>query len=639
MSNTLMSIPLCQLKRSKTNIRKTEPLADIEQLAASIEANGLLENLIVLPMEMPNPAEPDLYEVIAGGRRLAALKLLLKRKKIARDYPVHCLVLERLGAASPVEVSLTENIVRAPIHPADQFDAFLKLQKDGLPAEDIAARFGLSTTVVLQRLKLAAVSPRLMAEYRSGEMTLEQLMAFTISDDQKAQEEAWFENPFGDSSPQAIRRYLTKSLVEGGDRRARFIGAKLYEEAGGIVVRDLFQPEEDGYFTDSQLLDRLVVEKLQAEAEKVRAEGWGWVETTLESDFEHLAHFGRIKVTEVDLSEEDEARLSSLCERYDELVAALEEEGAEETSAELARVTAELEVLQAKKEIWPEEEKTRAGVILSLDSDGQLRAVRGLLKAEERIPEEAGQHPRSPAAKTEQTGSNEKPDEKSNGYSESLLVDLSAHRTMALREVLAGQTERALVALLHALVRRVFFQEEEGCIGIEATIADLGKASQTVGESKAAAALLVRHNRWLERLPERKDLWDWLESLEDQDRLELLAYCTAMAVDAVRRPWNDRERTVDAENIARAVSLDMTEWWQPTYAGFFDHLTKSQILKAVEDGVSREAALRLADRKKSQMGHDAELLLAKSRWIPQSLRMQDGEQNPANEAPAEAAAE
>ena len=176
MSNQLMTIPLCQLKRSKTNVRKTEPLADIEQMALSIEANGLLENLIVRPAETSGGDE-DSYEVVAGGRRLAALKLLAKRKKIARDHAIPCLVLENSDTGNSVEISLAENIVRAPIHPADQFDAFAKLQKEGLPAEEIAARFGLTSTVVLQRLKLAAVSPRLMAEYRSGEMALEQLMA------------------------------------------------------------------------------------------------------------------------------------------------------------------------------------------------------------------------------------------------------------------------------------------------------------------------------------------------------------------------------------------------------------------------------------------------------------------------------
>ncbi len=636
MSKSLMTIPLCQLKRCKSNVRKTDVSADIEQLAASIEANGVLENLIVRRVESSDSSEG--FQVVAGERRRVALGLLAKRKKIARDYPVPCMVLENAGEAELVEVSLAENIVRAPVHPADQFEAFSKLQKEGLPAHDIAARFGISATVVQQRLKLAAVSARVMTEYRTGKMTLEQLMAFTISDDHQAQEEVWFENPYGDFSPQAIRRYLTKSHVEGTDRKARFVGTKAYETAGGIVVRDLFQPEEEGYFTDSQLLDRLVTEKLRAEAERVKAEGWGWVETTLEPDFEHLARFGRIKVNEIELSDEDEAHLTSLCERYDELVAVLEDEESDDTSVELDGVTAELDTLRAKKEVWPEPEKSRAGVMLSLDYDGQLRIARGLLKPEDRVSsEEAGspsEHPES------ENGRAEKAEEKLNGYSEALLTDLSAHRTMALREVLAGRPEQALTALLYALATRIFFQErEEGCVGIAVTIADLGKVSRSVGESKAAAALLSRHNRWLERLPDRKDLRDWLEHLDSTDRLGLLAYCVGMTVDSVRRPWSDGMRKAQTDSLVRAVSLDMVEWWRPTHSGFFDHLTKVQIMRAVEEGVSREAALRLADRKKAQMGHDAEKLLVETRWIPEPLRYPDTQQDFQYEPVTEAAAQ
>ena len=62
-------------------------------------------------------------------------------------------------------------------------------------AEEIAARFGVTPTVVRQRLKLAAVSPKLMALYREKGITLDQLMAFTVSDDHAAQEAAWFESP------------------------------------------------------------------------------------------------------------------------------------------------------------------------------------------------------------------------------------------------------------------------------------------------------------------------------------------------------------------------------------------------------------------------------------------------------------
>jgi len=635
MGNTLMTIPFCQLKRSKINIRKTDPLSDVEQLAASIEANGLLENLIVRREDNPDDGQPDSYEVVAGGRRLAALKLLLKRKRISRDHPVPCLALDREGSINLVEISLAENIVRAPVHPADQFEAFFRLQKDGLPAEDIAARFGLSPAVVLQRLKLAAVSPRLMAEYRSGKLTLEQMMAFTISDDHKAQEEFWFESPFGDLSPQAIRRFLTKSHVESGDRRARFVGAKAYEEAGGVVVRDLFQPEEEGYFTDSQLLDRLVAEKLQAEAETVKAEGWGWVECMLETDFNHLARLGRVKTIVVALSEEDEARLSAISERYDELVATIEEDGDENVAAEFDQVSAELAALQAKKEIWPEEEKSRAGAIIGIDYHGKPQIVLGLVKPEDRRVEE---EPREQGERMENVSA--KKEKSSNGYSEAVLVDLSAHRTAALREVLASQPDQALVALLHALVGRIFFNSSaKCCIEITPAIADLGKFSESVGESKAAAAMLARHNFWAERLPPIDELWDCLARMQISERLELLAYCTAITVDAVHRQWEGTGRSIQADQLARAISLDMTDWWQPTQSGFFDRVRKDQILKAVSEGVSKEAAHRISERKKSQMGHDAQMLLEGKDWLPEPLRISAAQLESMNETAAIAVAE
>jgi len=609
MSNALRMLPLCQLKRCKNNVRKTDRSSVIEQLAASIEANGVLENLIVRRLDSKDTEGPDLYEVVAGERRRTALKLLARRKKIPADHRVPCLVLK--GDAQVTEVSLAENIVRAPLHPADQFEAFLKLQKDGLPVEDIAARFGLSSNVVLQRLKLAAVSPRLMAVYRSGEMSLEQLIAFTISDDHGAQEAVWFERPFSGLSSQDIRRLLTRALVDGADRRARFIGAKAYEAAGGVIVRDLFQSESEGYLADSQLLDQLVAKRLGVEAEALKAEGWGWVEVVPEVDHGQLVRFGRARPREVSLSDEEEAQIAELSKRYDELVAAIEEEGDEEAAEKLGRITEELDALRAKKEVWPDEDKAVSGAILSLEYDGSLKVMRGLVKPEHRPAAE----PISP-----QGASPRAEEKRTNGYSESLLVELSAHRTAALREILAGNPVQAMTALLHVLVLRIFFAEHSGsCIEITPAITDLRKASQTVGESKAALALVARHNAWAERLPEIDHLRLWLNELPSDDRLELLAYCIGLTIDALHRP-GVTSRKESADQLCRALGLDMADWWRPTQAGFFDRITKDQILAAVAEGVSRAAIHPLTGRKKSQIGSRAEELLAPTRWLPEPLR-------------------
>ncbi len=80
-TKNLILVPLSQLlpRRSKRNARTT-PRLSIPELAASISRIGLLQNLIVILA-----ADGEQYEVVAGDRRLTALKLLAKKKRISAD--------------------------------------------------------------------------------------------------------------------------------------------------------------------------------------------------------------------------------------------------------------------------------------------------------------------------------------------------------------------------------------------------------------------------------------------------------------------------------------------------------------------------------------------------------------------------
>jgi len=606
MSNRLVSIPLCSLKRSKLNIRKTDRSADIAQLAASIASQGLLENLVV----RPNGGET--FEVIAGARRLAALKLLVRKKKVPHDHPVSCLILARGETSDIVEVSLAENLVRAPVHPADQFAAFARLRKEGLPTGDIAARFGLAPNIVRQRLKLAAVSPKLMADYRSGQMSLEQLMAFTITDDHVLQEKVWTELADNDPQPRTIRHLLTQSHVDGSDRRALFVGAKVYQKAGGTIVRDLFDEEQEGYFTDIALLDRLVLEKLEAEAEIIRNEGWGWVEVRSDTGYLDLSHYGRIRMIETKLCDGDEERLTGLSERYDELVLQIEDEEDKDLSTELDRVSAELDALQDRREAWPEEEKKRAGAIVSLDYTGCPQIVRGLVK-----PEDQSQFAAIEGGAAEAVSPSKGPD----GYAESLLIDLAAQRTAALQESLARRPDVALVALLHVLVLGVFYDDPvEDCMSIVPRTVALASLSPTIGESKAMVMVTKRHAKWQERLPHCEALWPWIEALDRRSKLDLLACCVSATLDATHRRDNGAERAASVNRIVEALGFDMAEWWKPTREGLFERLTRQQIVEAVLEACSADAARSLDGLKKAEMAAKAEVLVSGTTWLPRALR-------------------
>jgi ParB family transcriptional regulator, chromosome partitioning protein len=315
-SGTEIFIPLNKLKKSPKNARKTpHGEAAIEAYAASIAAKGILQNLVVEPELDGDGAATGFYFVTIGeGRRLAQL-LRVKRKEIKKTEPIRC-VIDTTN--DPHEISLDENVTRENMHPADQFEAFKRLAEErGLGAEDIAARFGVTPHVVRQRLRLGAVSPRLMQIYRGGDLALDQLMAFAITE-HHARQEAVHERLSYNRDASTIRRLLTETHVAATDRRAVFVGVEAYTEAGGTILRDLFTEDRGGYFEDAALLDLLVTAKLGREADALReAEGWKWTEAHL--DFPHAHGMRRTYPHPVELSVEDQAALAAARSEVDQL--------------------------------------------------------------------------------------------------------------------------------------------------------------------------------------------------------------------------------------------------------------------------------------------------------------------------------
>lgn len=142
--------------------------------------------------------------------------LRAKRRRIKKTDLIRCVLDTERDA---LEISLADYVIRSSMHP-DEFEAFAVLHTEkGMAADDIAARFGVTPAVVRQRLKLAAVSPALMAVYREGGMSLEQVMAFTLTDDDARQQDVW-QGLVWDKGADAIRRALTEGQADAGGRRA-----------------------------------------------------------------------------------------------------------------------------------------------------------------------------------------------------------------------------------------------------------------------------------------------------------------------------------------------------------------------------------------------------------------------------------
>ena len=315
-------IPFNKLVLSQSNVRRVRAGVSVEELAESIARRGLIQSLHVRPVLDAEGKETGMFEVPAGGRRFRALELLVKQKRLAKIAPVPCVVSEATGDVLIDEVSLAENIERAPLHPLDQFRAFQTMRDKSMTEEAIAAAFFVDVKVVKQRLRLASVSTVLLDIYAEDGMTLEQLMAFTVSSDHARQEQVWEAIKDGwQKEPYTIRRLLTETTVRASDKRAVFVGITAYEEAGGCVLRDLFQQDDGGWLQDPVLLDRLVNEKLKSEAETIAAEGWKWIEVAMTFPYGHDHGLRQLVGTTVDLTEEERATREALREEYDRLEA------------------------------------------------------------------------------------------------------------------------------------------------------------------------------------------------------------------------------------------------------------------------------------------------------------------------------
>ncbi len=643
---TTTEISLAKLVPSPANTRRTGAGAGIEALAASIRAHGLLQSLVVRP-KLNGTGEPSgRYEVVAGGRRLAALKLLAKQKRITKDIAIPCRMLDSEGVDG-TEASLAENVVRQDMHPADQFEAFQALHEGGTGIEDIAARFGVSAHTVRQRLRLACLSPALVQAYRDEVLTLDHLTAFAVTEDREAQERVFGQLQDWQRTPDTIRRLLTHALTPASDRKVIFVGLDDYTAAGGTVQRDLFSEDRGGWIMDAALLEQLVAERMGREAEAIRAEGWRWV--AIGPDAQSAAwNCRRVWPTKVALSEADEARRSELGNRYDELVEEHNGNGEDlpdDVAAELERIEAELAALEAKREAWQAEDVAMAGVVLTLAADGSLRTERGYVRAEDEpqpepvtpdvdgsegdgigetgTDDDAGETPTGGGTVTPIRGEAEAED-KAPSLSATLQAELQAHRTAGLQSAIARQSELAVRVLLHALATDAFYSRYGETVACLHTYPPaLASACPGIADSPARHAMSKAEDGWRSRLPrEHGALWGWLQDQDATTLLDLLAVCVARTVNAGSRTWTSPAGgQCIAAQVATAAGVDMRQCWTATKDSYLGRVPKALILDAVREGAGAGVANRIARSKKEVMVVDAEQVLAGTGWLPAVLRV------------------
>src|SRR5215831_15808043 len=213
--------------------------------------------------------------------------------------------------------------------------------------------------------------------------------------------------------------------------------------------------------------------------------------------------------------------------------------------------------------------------------------------------------------------------------SERLITELTAHRTLALRDALANDPDTAVTAVLHALCLSAFYRFSSGsCLEISAKSASFGTQAPGLADSASAKAIEVRHQQWAKQLPKGEDdLWNALLAFEADSRAALFAHCASLSVNAVHEPWNrNPRRLAHADTLARAVKLDVAAaGWSPTVDNYLGRVPKARILDAVREAKG-DASVQLIDHlKKPDMAREAERLLSGTAWVPEPLRTPDAQ--------------
>lgn len=604
------------------------PKLSIAELAASIKESGVLQNLVVVE------GARGRYEVCAGGRRLEALDLLVSRNDIADNYPVPVLIVP---ADKALIASLAENCFHIPMHPADEFAAFAKLIGQGKSIEDVAAAFGVTPLVVKRRMKLATVSPKLMAMFREDKISLDCLMVLASVDDHEKQDQAWANLPSWNRHADDLRQLLTRGEIES-DRHpvAKYVTVKAYEKAGGPSRRDLFSDDDKKvYLLDAALLEKLAIEKLQRKAKQVLAEGWKWVDVRTRYVYDEYVKYGELRKAKRPCTEQEATELESLqaqiAERHNRMEELADQDGNEDEFYKLEQeadvLGAQVDAIEAALVVWPAELMAQAGCVVYV-GDNAAPAVRyGLVRPKDRndmaqAAREAGSTDGAggeslvslPAAKTRPI------------HSERLVRSLTAHRVAAIQAELLSRPDVAIAALTAQLAaklvldgyRRLYGSGDPLTVNATDTHGTLRTEAEDMEASVAWQQLEAERQAWASLLPEDVDaILPWVLQQSNATVVRLLTFLIATSVTGVYGTEPDKQST---DGIAAALGLDMTRWWKASGPSYFNHVSKARILEVVTEAAGANAASPLQALKKDAAVSGAEQALAGVAWLPGVLR-------------------
>lgn len=562
----------------------------IDTLAANIFARGLIAPLVVKKAA----DDSDIYYVSDGGRRLAALHMIHGETS---EELIDC-TLREVDDAGAFEDSLTTAVLAHQLHPVDQYEAFAKLEERGKGHEEIARQYGLTEKQVRQALALGRLSPKIREAWRKGDIRTEIAQAFTLSLDHKTQDRVFVSlQQQNHLTISAIRESLAGDSAEGG-ALVDFVGVENYQARGGTVTVDLFQQHH--MVSDIALLNTMADERLQAECERLVADGWLWA--SKKDDLP--ASWGSWPVTKVkieDLLTDDERKLAKELQRKIDLIDQ-DEDADFNDSFDLERQLNDLHD-KVRPRGFTAKQKKKLGCMVGVDNDGVLivqvgiaRPVASTARAAAAAAPTAGAAPdiKKPAAAKAAAAAEVT-------LSSALVHRLSVQLTNAAATALAQDQELALIVLL------------------------AGFASDRTGNVRVHLSGLGAHKLDLTGNGELADNIAMLRKMKPADRLALIAPIAAAALDFQTRTLDtdlsDKYDEVAAVcNAIAPASLNAALRGAFDAKDYFGSVPKALCLAAIKDVLGADEARRLSNAPKSDVEAFALANVPDTGWLPPQLR-------------------
>jgi ParB family chromosome partitioning protein len=601
---SIITVKLNKLRIAETNVRKA--YTNIEPLAASIAAHGLLQKMRVAPSK-----KKGFYDVFAGGRRLRAFQYNVEQGLTKADIEID-VELDESDENTQREKSTAENTQRVAMTAADEVRAFKEFMGDRTDAQaiaDVAKRFGCTENLVSRRLRLANLADPIFNALAEGKITLDVAAAYAATDDQAKQLTVWDQAAGLYTNASTIKRQIQDGSIPSTSPVAILVGAHEYTAAGGRIECDLFANENDAVWLDGDIANNLAMAKMEAQATIIAAEhNIAWVTPILQSyaPHEQVSQLHRYYAQREPLNDKEQANIEQLQTKLASIYEAVEsgDLAEDEAQKQIGPLEKEYERICAKSFVIPEAMKPHIGHFLLLTREGTIAldaALYSTVKSISLTNDETGEETVVPVQKG--AGDPAK-------LSAKLVEELSVQRRDILSLHVANNPQVALDLTIFQLALKTagIYDYQIKTNSIVTMHGSVNPSLAACVESPASQQLqAIRNSLDMSWYTEHNTVASFVAfmSLPEDAKAAWLAFAVSSSLVA---SLNERDSLHNW--LGRHLDIDAAAFWRPTAANFFDRVSKTVTMAALADVGGPGFGAHYANCKKADLAAAAEKIFA-----------------------------